>query len=185
MLTTQKIAKMSTNEIVAKIAKLTNVSKIELQTLSRDELKTALTNMIATPEKIEFVTNFDDVLFFVYGDDGADDDLADVIADYEETYEDKVDDELYATLTDDEDYDDDYPHFNADGSLMTEEQLNPKEKTTGRPAKFNDQKLRKAFRHYARNIAHKAGKCWEKDGDNYLIDGELISWEKYVAEHTA
>lgn len=162
MLTTQKIAKMSTNEIVAKIAKLTNVSKIELQTLSRDELKTALTNMIATPEKIEFVTNFDDVLFFIYGDDGADDDLADAIADYEETYEDKVDDELYTTLTDDEEV-----------------------KSVGRPAKFNDQKLRKAFRHYARNIAHKAGKCWEKDGDNYLIDGELISWEKYVAEHTA
>lgn len=178
---TMNITKMSTVEIINKIAKLTNVSKIELQTLTRDELKIALTNMMANTDKIEAVTSFDDVLYFVYGDDGADEDVIDAIADYEESYEGKVDDELYATLTDDED-------IVTDGQIDESKlmfELHPEEKTVGRPSTFNDKKLRKAFRHHARKIATKLGKCWEKQGEDYIVDGELISWVEYVANHSA
>lgn len=162
MLTAQQINKMSTKEIVAKIAKLTKVSKIELSTLTRDELKVALTNMVSHPEDTAAVNCFDMVLFFIYGDDGADEDVIAATADYEESSENKLNDE---------------------DKLMFE--LHPEEKNVGRPSQFEDAKLRKAFRHHARKIARKAGKCWEKHDEDYIVDGQLISWVEYVKEHSA
>lgn len=165
---TTTINKMGTTAIVNKIVALTNkvVTAIELQTLSRDELKTVLTALTNTPDVIDCIYNFDDILTIVYGDDGADADVVEAIV-AEKTIEEK----LAECFIDDENL---FGEDGADEDVVTVK--------VGRTAQFSDAKLRKAFRTMARAKAKAAGVDWEKVGEDYIVNGELISWANYIAE---
>lgn len=140
------ISKLSTKEMIAKLAKMTGMNKGELETKTRDELKATLAGEIELQTRVaEDAAFIDDVNLF--GDDGADEDI--------------VVPEVKEILPED--------------CIATE----PK----GRTAKYDDKKLRKAFRHYARRIANKKNVNWVQQGEDYIVDDELISWAKFVEDH--
>lgn len=156
-----KLNKMSTKELIAKFAKMTGITKDEAATKTRDELKAELEMQLRLAE-VE--ATIDDTNLF--GEDGADEDIV-----TEKTIEEKL---AECEIDDTNLFGDD----GADEDIVTTD-----ETAKGRSAKFADKKLRKAFRHFARRLAVKKNIAWVQVGEDYEVDGEIISWEKFVADH--
>lgn len=160
-----KLNKMSTKELIAKFAKLTGIAKDVAATKTREELKAELEMTLRLTEVEAMI---DDTNLF--GDDGADEDII-----VEKTIEEKL---AECEIDDTNLFGDD----GADEDIVTETTV--EETAKGRTAKFADSKLRKAFRHFARRLATKKNVAWVQVGEDYEVDGEIISWETYVADHT-